>query len=62
MENLKRDYPQLFRTKEVIKNIKPPHEVVWYNTTPIVTHKETHIEVRKERDSSPIILNKDYKL
>ena len=62
MENLRKDYPNMFRRKETIKSIKPPHKIVWHENMPIVDVYETHIEVRKHKDSSPMILSRDYRL
>ena len=62
MENLRKDYPNLFKRKEVIVTPKPPHTVVWHDNVPTVVEKEHHYEVRKMKDSSPIILSKNYKL
>ena len=62
MENLKKDYPDLFKRKEVIVTPKPPHEVVWHSNTPIVKDCGSHYQVRKSNHSSPIILSKNYNL
>ena len=62
MENLRKDYPNMFRRKEVLVTTKPPHKIKWHDNVPIIDVYETHIEVRKLKDSSPMILNKDYTL
>ena len=62
MENLKRDYPNLFKVKEVIVTPKPPHKKIWHDNTPIITEHRSHYEVRKLEHSSPIILSKNYNI
>ena len=62
MDNLRKQYPGMFRKKETIHNIRPPHKVVWHDNVPIVTEYKTHKEIRKYPDSSPLILSKDYVL
>ena len=60
MENLKRDYPNLFKVKEVIVTPKQRNRTVWRDNTPIITDHGSHYEVRKLEHSSPIILSKQY--
>ena len=60
MENLKKDYPNMFRRKEVVVMTRPPNKVIYHDNIPIVTEHATHKEVRKSKDSSPLILSKDY--
>ena len=60
MEKLRKDYPNMFRRKEVIVMTRPPNKVVWHDNVPIVTEHATHKEVRKYKDSSPLILSKGY--
>ena len=60
MENLKRDYPNLFKVKEVIVTPKQSNRTVWRDNTPIITEHRSHYEVRKLAHSSPMILGKDY--
>ena len=62
MLNLKKDYPNMFRRKEVIVVPKSRNITKWHENTPIVTEHATHKEVRKSEHSSPLILSKGYEL
>ena len=61
MENLKKDYPHMFKKIRVRMEGKSRTTTILENT-PIVSRHDTHIEVRKDKDSSPLILSKSYKL
>ena len=62
MENLKKDYPWLFKLKSLVEsgNKHRPYKIMWLDNIPIIKEFATHYEVRKLKHSSPIILNKTY--
>ena len=60
MNNLRKDYPSLFKIKEVIFVPKQRSITKWRDNTPIITEHASHYEVRKQEHSSPIILSKTY--
>ena len=62
MENLKKDYPDLFKIKEIIVEPKKRNRFRLHDNIPIVKDCGNHYEVRKTAHSSPIILSKDYVL
>ena len=62
MQNLRKDYPNLFKIREVIVTPKPPNKVVWHDNVPTIVEHDTHYEVRKQEHSSPIILSKQYNI
>ena len=62
MNNLKKDYPDLFKIKETIVEPKKRNRIRIHDNIPIVRNCGSHYEVRKTKDSSPIILSKDYVL
>ena len=64
MENLKKDYPSLFKLKSFVAsgNKQRPRKILWLENTPIIKKFATHYEVRKLKHSSPLILNKNYVL
>ena len=62
MDNLRKDYPNLFKIKEVIVELKKHNITRWKDNTPIVREFDTHYEVRKLEHSSPMILSKNYTL
>ena len=62
MENLKKLYPNLFKRKEIIVVPKQRNITKWHLNEPIIKEYDTHYEVRKLKDSSPMILGKNFVL
>ena len=60
MHNLRKDYPSLFKIKEVIFVPKQQSITKWRDNTPTIKEFATHYEVRKQEHSSPIILSNKY--
>ena len=59
-EYVLKNYKKIFTKKVVIRDAKG--QIVrrsYLDLEPIITIKETHIEVQNHKDGSPIILNKD---
>ena len=57
---LMKHYPNLFKIKEV--RVEGKNKIITYKENePIVVAKNTHYEVRKLKDSSPLILSNSLK-
>ena len=59
MTNLMKDYPWMFK-KRTTKGVGKTRRVIVKEFTPIVHDCGSHYAIQREKDSSPLILSKNY--